>query len=63
MVRVNRSSNRDDWFILHHVDGTVEEGTKREIALKYALADKKLTMDGYKRQNISGGSVYPEFNL
>lgn len=63
MMRVNRSSNRDDWFILHHVDGTVEEGTKREIALKYALADKKLTMDGYKRQNISGGSVYPEFNL
>jgi hypothetical protein len=63
MMQVRKSSGREDWFILHHVDGSVEEGTRREIALKYTLADKKLTMDGYKRRNISGGSLYSEFNL
>jgi hypothetical protein len=63
MMHVRKASNREDRFLLHHIDGTVEEGPRQEIALKYALADKKLTMDGFKRQNISGGSVYPEFNL
>lgn len=63
MMHVRKASNGEDRFLLHHVDGTVEEGPRREIALKYTMADKKLTIDGYKRQNISGGSLYPEFNL
>jgi hypothetical protein len=63
MMHVRKSSHRDDWFLLYQVDGIVEEGTKREIAVKYTLADKKLTMDGYRRQNVSGGSLHPEFNL
>lgn len=63
MMHVRKASNREDRFLLLHVDGTVEEGPRQKIALKYTLADKKLTMDGFKRQNISGGSVYPEFNL
>ena len=63
MMHVRRASNREDRFLLHHIDGRVEEGPRQEIALKYTLTDKKLTMEGFKRQNISGGSVYPEFNL
>jgi len=54
MMHVRKASNREDRFLLHHIDGTVEEGPRQEIALKYTLADKKLTMGGFKRQNISG---------
>jgi TIR domain len=60
---VKRAAGKDDWFVLHHVDGKVEEGTRSGIAIKYALADKQLTMNGYKRQTVSGGGEFPEFNL
>jgi len=43
--------------------GAEHEGTRQEIAIKYALADKTLTMSGYQRRNVSGGGEYPEFNL
>lgn len=31
MMRVCKASSREDWFVLHHVDGTVEQGPRREI--------------------------------
>jgi hypothetical protein len=60
---VRKAADRDDWFILHYVDGSIEEGHKPDIAIKYTLANKRLTMAGYKQQNVSGGSLHPEFNL
>jgi hypothetical protein len=60
---VRKAAKRDDWFILHNVDGTIEEGGKPDIAIKYTMANKRLTMGGYKQQNVSGGSAHPEFNL
>ncbi len=63
VMYVRKSANRDDWFILHYVDGTIEEGSKQDIAIKYTIANKRLIMSGYKHQNVSGGSLHPEFNL
>jgi hypothetical protein len=60
---VRKSANREDSFILHYVDGGIEEGDKPEIAIKYTLANKRLIMAGYKQQNVSGGGLHPEFNL
>jgi hypothetical protein len=52
-----------DIFTLENADGSKQEGTLQEIAIKYAVADKNLTMNGYKRMTNSGGGKYPEFNL
>ena len=60
---VRKAANRDDWFILHYVDGSIEEGRKPDIAIKYTLANKRLIMDGYKQQNVFGPGLYPEFIL
>jgi TIR domain len=63
MMIVKLAADREGWFILRYIDGSVEEGTLSDIAIKYAMADKKLTMNGYKQTNVSGGSLYPDFNL
>jgi hypothetical protein len=60
---VRESPLMDDTFTLENADGSKEEGTRREIAIKYSVADKNLTMDGYKRMSCYGGGKYPEFNL
>jgi hypothetical protein len=60
---VRKAADRDDWFILHYVDGSVEEGRKPDIAIKYALANKRLTMAGYKQQSVFGPGLYSEFIL
>lgn len=60
---VRRSPNGEDRFTLEDAVGAEHEGTRQEIALKYAMADKTLTMSGYQRRNVSGGGEYPEFKL
>lgn len=60
---VRRSPNGKDTFTFEDAVGAEHEGTRQDIAIKYALADKTLTMSGYQRRNVSGGGEYPEFNL
>lgn len=62
-IYVRKSPLMDDIFTLENADGSKQEGTRQEIAIKYAAADKNLTMNGYKRMTNSGGGKYPEFNL
>ena len=62
-VYVRKSPLADDIFTLQNADGSYQEGALQDIAIKYALADKKLTMNGYKRMTNSGSGEYPEFNL
>lgn len=60
---VRKSPLADDIFTLQNSDGSNQEGALQDIAIKYALADKNLTMNGYKRMTNSGSGEYPEFNL
>jgi hypothetical protein len=60
---VRRSPKGQDRFTFEDAAGEEHEGTRKDIAIKYALADKTLTMSGYQRRNVSGGGEYPEFNL
>jgi len=60
---VRKSPLIDDIFILENPDDSTQEGTLQDIAIKYSLADKNLTMNGYRRMTNSGGGKYPEFNL
>ncbi len=60
---VRRSPEGQDRFTFEDAAGEEPEGTRQDIAIKYALADKTLTMSGYQRRNNSGGGEYPEFNL
>ncbi len=60
---VRKSPLADDIFTLQNADGSNQEGALQDIALKYAWADKNLTMNGYKRMTNSGSGEYPEFNL
>ena len=60
---IRLSPNGPDRFTFEDALGAEHEGTRQEIAIKYALADKTLTMSGYQRRNVSGGGEYPEFNL
>jgi len=60
---IRRSPNGPDRFTFEDAMGAEHEGTRQDIAIKYALADKTLTMSGYQRRNVSGGGEYPEFNL
>jgi len=62
-ICVRKSPLMDDIFTLENADGSKQEGTLQEIAIKYAVADKNLTMNGYRRMTNSGGGKYPEFNL
>jgi hypothetical protein len=60
---VRKSATEENMFTLEDADGQEHEGARQDIALKYTLADKRLTMNGFKRMQNSGGSEYPEFNL
>ncbi len=60
---VRESPLMDGIFILENTDGSTQEGTLQNIAIKHVLADRNLTMNGYKRMTNSGGGKYPEFNL
>jgi hypothetical protein len=59
---VRKSAGASDRFTFEDAHGEHLEGALADIAIKYALADKNLTMSGFKRTNVFGGS-YPEFNL
>ena len=60
---VRRSPNGQDRFTFEDAAGEEHEGTRQDIAIKYALADKTLTLSGYQRRTVSGGGEFPEFNL
>jgi hypothetical protein len=60
---IRHSPAGNDRFTFENSLGEEHEGTRQDIAIKYALADKNLTMSGYQRRNVSGGGEYPEFNL
>ena len=57
-----RKSAASDRFTFEDTRGEQFEGSLADIAIKYVVADKNLTMGGFKRTNVFGGS-YPEFNL
>jgi hypothetical protein len=59
---VRKSAAASDRFTFEDTRGEQLGGSLADIAIKYALADKNLTMGGFKRTNVFGGS-YPEFNL
>ena len=63
MMYVKKAADKADWFILHHIDGRVEEGALPDIAVKYTVANKQLTMNGYKQDGASGNGLHPQFNL
>jgi hypothetical protein len=59
---VRKSASTLERFTFEDNRGEQLEGSLADIAIKYALADKGLTMGGFKRTTVFGGS-YPEFNL
>jgi hypothetical protein len=60
---VRKSLSGDGAYVLEEGDGSEQEGDIQDIALKYVMADRKLTMNGYKRMGFHGSSQYPQFNL
>jgi hypothetical protein len=60
---VRKSLKNEDTCVLEDADGFVQEGPLQDIALKYVTADRKLTMNGYKRMGFHGSGQYPQFNL
>jgi hypothetical protein len=60
---IRRSPSGNDRFTFENSSGEEHEGTRQEIAIRYALADKNLTMSGFRRMKASGASEFTEFNL
>lgn len=60
---VRKSIKGDGTCVLEEADGSEQEGPLQDIALKYVTADRKLTMNGYKRMGFHGSGQYPQFNL
>jgi hypothetical protein len=60
---VRKSLKNEDTCVLEDADGFEQEGPLQDIALKYVTADRKLTMNGYKRMGFHGNGQYPQFNL
>lgn len=60
---VRASGSNGDLFVFEDADGKLEQGSIEEIAMKYLFADRKLTMNGYKRDGFLGSGKYPQFNL
>jgi hypothetical protein len=60
---IRRSPSGGDRFVFESTPGDELEGTRQEIATKYAMVDRNLRMSGYQRRNFSGGGEYPEFSL
>jgi hypothetical protein len=60
---VRKSLKSEGAYVLEEADGSEQEGSLQDIAVKYVTADRKLTMNGYKRMGFRGSGQYPQFNL
>jgi TIR domain len=60
---VRKSAHDSNLFVIENADEQEHVGPLEEIAIQYTVADRKLTMNGYKRMGFFGNGQYPQFNL
>jgi hypothetical protein len=60
---IRRSPTTEGWFTFENSLGEEHHGTREDIAARYVLSDRQLTMSGFKRMNTSNGSGDRAFDL
>jgi hypothetical protein len=62
-VYIRRSPTTEGLFTFENSLGEERHGTREDIAARYVLSDRQLTMSGFKRMNTGNGSGDRAFDL
>jgi hypothetical protein len=62
-VYIRRSPTTEGWFTFENSLGEEHHASREDIAARYVLSDRQLTMSGFKRMNAGNGSGDRAFDL